>query len=62
MTRQLSIYVKNLSEYIEISRGETLGDFVQPYTEDQVYQLPDEGNGPQFAYILRTAAWQEPQM
>lgn len=43
-------------------RGETLGDFVQPYTEDQVYKLPDEGNGPQFAYILRTAAWQEPQM
>ena len=43
-------------------RGETLGEFVQPYTDDQVYHLPDEGNGPQFAYILRTAAWQEPQM
>ncbi len=26
MTRQLSIYVKNLSEYIEIPRGETLGE------------------------------------
>ena len=39
-------------------RGATLGEYLQPFTEDQVYSLPDAGNGPSYLYILRKAAWQ----
>ena len=39
-------------------RGETLGDFVEAYTDDDLYRLDDEGNAPQGVYILRHMAWQ----
>lgn len=39
-------------------RGETLGDFVEAYTDDDLYRLDDEGNDPQGVYILRRMAWQ----
>jgi Fe-S-cluster-containing dehydrogenase component len=32
--------------------------FVEPYTTAQVYKLPDVGNRPSFAYILRDRTWQ----
>lgn len=35
----------------------TLKDCVQPYTEDDMYRLPDSGNGPAFAYIMRDRTW-----
>lgn len=35
----------------------TLGDSVKPYEESDVYHLPDVGNGPSFAYILRDFKW-----
>ncbi len=34
-----------------------LGDYVNAFTEDQVYHLPDVGNKPAFAYILRDRTW-----
>ena len=36
----------------------TLGEFVKPYDDSNVHHLPDVGNGPSFAYILRERAWQ----
>jgi Fe-S-cluster-containing dehydrogenase component len=30
---------------------------VKPYTDSQIYKLPDVGNGPSFAYILRERKW-----
>ena len=39
-------------------RGETLGDFVEAYTDDDLHRLDDEGNAPQGVYILRRMAWQ----
>ena len=39
-------------------RGETLGDFVEAYTDDDIYRLDDTGNDPQGVYILRHMAWQ----
>lgn len=35
-----------------------LKDFVRPYTDENVYQLPDAGNNPSFVYILRKLKWQ----
>ena len=35
-----------------------LKDFVEPYTDADVHQLPDVGNAPSFAYILRNHTWQ----
>ena len=32
-------------------------DFIEEFAEDQVYRLPDMGNGPQCAYILRGHTW-----
>ena len=32
-------------------------DFIEPFTEDDVYRLPDAGNGPQMLYILRGHKW-----
>lgn len=32
-------------------------EFIEPFTDDQVYRLPDLGNGPQCAYILRGHKW-----
>ncbi len=34
-----------------------LGEFVEPFDESQVYYLPNVGNGPSFAYILRDRTW-----
>ena len=31
---------------------------VKPYSEDEVYHLPDVGNKPSFVYILRNEKWQ----
>lgn len=39
-------------------RGEVLGDFLNDFTEDQVYQLTDVGNGPSMFYIMRDIKWQ----
>ena len=36
-----------------------LGDFLNPFTEDQVHTVPDVGNGPTMQYILRDITWQE---
>ncbi len=30
----------------------------RPFTEDDIYHLPDSGNGPAFLYILRNRTWQ----
>ena len=45
-------------ESFEGPRGEKLGDFVNDFTEDQVYQLTDVGNGPSMFYIMRNIKWQ----
>ena len=45
-------------ESFEGPRGERLGDFVNDFTEDQVYQLTDVGNGPSMYYIMRNIKWQ----
>ena len=34
-----------------------LGDMAKEYTEADVHHLPDVGNGPHFAYILRDRDW-----
>ena len=39
-------------------RGETLGDFVEEFSDSDLYRLDDEGNAPQGVYILRHMAWQ----
>ena len=39
-------------------RGELLGEYVSPFTEDQVHCLPDVGNAPSLRYILRDMKWQ----
>ncbi len=36
----------------------TLADYVEPWTDDDVYHLTDMGNGPQICYILRNRVWQ----
>lgn len=38
--------------------GAVLGETVRPFTEDQVYALPDSGNGPSIRYILRGKVFQ----
>ncbi|MCD8200291.1 MAG: 4Fe-4S dicluster domain-containing protein [Coriobacteriaceae bacterium] len=35
----------------------TLGDYVEPFEESEVYHLTDVGNGPSMAYILRSRDW-----
>ena len=35
-----------------------LKDWAKPYTSEQVYHLPDVGNGPSLRYILRKWKWQ----
>lgn len=34
-----------------------LGDFVEAYTEQDIHHLPNVGNDPAFAYILRDRQW-----
>ena len=36
----------------------TLGEWVEPFTEADVYHLTDTGNGPKHCYILRNRKWQ----
>jgi len=36
----------------------SLSEWVEPFTEAQVYHLPDVGNKPSFRYILRDVKWQ----
>ena len=53
-------YFGDLDEGIESFRGpcgEILGDYVKPFTEDDVYQLENHGNDPSFVYILRNHTW-----
>ena len=45
-------------ESFEGPRGERLGDFVNDFTEDQVYKLTDVGNRPSMFYIMRNIKWQ----
>jgi len=35
----------------------TLGEIAKPFTDDEVYALPDVGNKPSFRYILRKHEW-----
>ncbi|MCD8316348.1 MAG: 4Fe-4S dicluster domain-containing protein [Eggerthellaceae bacterium] len=35
-----------------------LGDYIQPFTDDDVYHLTNVGNNPSFVYILRDRTWQ----
>lgn len=37
----------------------TYGEYCKAFGEDDVHHLPDAGNGPAFAYILRNRTWQE---
>jgi Fe-S-cluster-containing dehydrogenase component len=39
-------------------REEILGEYVDSFTDAQLYRLPDVGNKPSFAYILRDMKWQ----
>ena len=51
----------DLDEGIESFKGardETLGDFVEEFSDSDLYRLDDEGNAPQGVYILRHMAWQ----
>jgi Fe-S-cluster-containing dehydrogenase component len=34
-----------------------LGDYIHPFSEDEVHHLPDVGNKPSFSYILRDRQW-----
>ena len=34
-----------------------LGEMAKEYSEADVHRLPDVGNGPHFAYILRDREW-----
>jgi Fe-S-cluster-containing dehydrogenase component len=39
-------------------RGEVLGEYLNPFSEEQIHQLPDVDNRPSFSYILRDMKWQ----
>ena len=50
----------DLDEGIDSFRGacdETIGSFCEPYDESDVHHLPNVGNDPAFAYILRDHTW-----
>ena len=50
----------DLDEGIEAfrgARGETLGEFCEPFEDADVHALPDVGNVPEGRYILRRMAW-----
>ena len=51
----------DLDEGIETfrgARGETLGEFCEPFEDSDVHVLPDVGNGPEGRFILRRMTWQ----
>ena len=39
------------------ARGETLGNYCEEFTDADVYRLPDVGNKPSGAFILRRMKW-----
>lgn len=41
-----------------IQKRETLGVYVDEFSDSDVYDLPDVGNGPALKYILRNRQWQ----
>ncbi|MDR1713845.1 MAG: 4Fe-4S dicluster domain-containing protein [Coriobacteriales bacterium] len=41
-----------------VAARDLLKDVAKPYTADQLYYLPDVGNKPSFAFILRNRKWQ----
>ena len=56
----LARFFGDLDKGIESFRGacdKTLGEYVEPFEESQVYHLPDVGNKPALAYILRDMKW-----
>ena len=44
-------------ESFEGACGKKLGEYGDDFSQEQVYHLPDVGNGPSFAYILRDMEW-----
>lgn len=40
------------------ARGETLGDFCEEFSDEDVHRLPDVGNVPTGVFILRRMTWQ----
>ena len=36
----------------------SMGDYCEPFSDSEVYALPDVGNSPSFFYVLRDRAWQ----
>ena len=38
-------------------RGETVGSFLEDFSEDEIHHLPDVGNEPSFMYLLRNMEW-----
>ena len=38
--------------------GKTFGEVAEEFSDEQVHRLPDVGNKPSFAYILRDMKWQ----
>ena len=45
-------------ESFEGACGYTLAN-LEPYGEDEIHAVPDQGNGPQMRYILRRMTWQD---
>ena len=46
-------------DYITLSKMRVkLSEFVAPFTEADVHRLPDVGNKPSYAFILRNRTWQ----
>lgn len=39
------------------ARNETIGSFCEPYKDSDVHRLPNVGNDPSFAFILREHTW-----
>jgi Fe-S-cluster-containing dehydrogenase component len=54
----LNILTDDLSYQGTINSRASLKDVVDSYTDSDVYYLPDVGNKPSFAYILRGRKWQ----
>ena len=55
----------DLDEGVETFKGPRdaiLGEYLAPYSDDQVHQLPDMGNVPEYLYIQREITWHEPDI
>jgi Fe-S-cluster-containing dehydrogenase component len=53
----MDITKDDLSYSSVVAKRALLSDVVDDYTDDNVYRLPNVGNGPSFAYILRDRKW-----